>query len=337
MAMTDRAARLRHALAAALERYDDRVGEAFAHEVELKINPSDAFLALVRPSETGIVIEATMAVVARIEEAWTATLNLSNALPSDSQIALLGDHDHVVDVALRWLMQHELNHVAVGHFKLSAGAGIVEGGGLTQFALASQKHRSASPLNQLNATDQKLAPLCLELQADHDATEIVLGAYFNENHELFGYYAICIALVIFVIERIDREQGNQEISHPRASTRLFMLLAYLAELPFIPAYKRAAQEGLEQMPEEYLPDELEVQQYSKAVVGPVFAACQIIADAVELPNILDELGGTEAFFADIQNALLNGHDDVENFKTDCAKQWAELKPVNNQLLKMLGW
>ena len=182
-----------------------------------------------------------------------------------------------------------------------------------------------------------MASLCLELQADHDATEIVLGAYFNENHELFRYYAICVALVIFVIERIDREQGDQEVSHPRASTRLFMLLAYLAELPLIPAYKRAAQEGLEQIPEEYLPDELEVQEYSRAVVGPVFAACQIIADAVELPNILEELGGTDAFFADIQKALMDGHGEVKDFKTECAQQWAELKPLNNRLLEMLGW
>lgn len=335
--MTDQEARLRHALAAALERYDDRVGEAFPHEVDLLINPSDAFLALVRPSKTGTIIETTTTVVARIEEAWAATLELSNALPSESQIAMLGDHDHVVDIALRWLMQHELNHVAVGHFKLSAGAGIVEGGGLTQFALATQKQRAASPLDQLDPADQKLAPLCLELQADHDATEIVLGAYFNENHALFRYYAICVALVIFVIERIDREQGNQGISHPKASTRLFMLLAYLVELPYIPAYKRAAREGLEQMPEKYLPDDAEVQQYSKAVVGPVFAACEIIAEAVELPNILEELGGTEAFFADIQKVVLGGHGDIAEFETECAKQWAALKPLNDRLLELLGW
>ena len=335
--MIDREARLRHALDAALERYADRVGEALPHEVELQITPLDDFLAVVYPTEQGITIKATTGVVARLEEAWDTTLALSKALPSESQIKLLGHTDHVVDIALRWLMQHELNHVAVGHFKLTAGAGIIEGGGDTHFALARQKRLSPSPLDGLDVDDGKLASLCLELQADHDATEIVLGAYFNENHDLFRYYAICVALVIFVIERIDREQGNQEISHPMASTRLFMLLAYLAELPLIPAYKRAAKEGLEQIPEEYLPDELEVQEYSRAVVGPVFAACQIIADAVDLPNILAELGGTEAFFADIQKALMDGHSEMEDFKTECAQQWAELKPLNNRLLEMLGW
>lgn len=335
--MPDQEARLRDALNAALERYDDRVGEPFPHEVELEINPSNEFLALVFPIKTGVMIEVTEAVVARIEDAWAATLALSNALPSESQIALLGDHDHVVDVALRWLVQHELNHVAVGHFTLTAGAGIVEGGGATQFALARQKTPQPSPLDALSADDQISASLCLELQADHDATEIVLGAYFNENHELFRYYTICVALVIFVIEQIDREQGNEEISHPKASTRLFMLLAYLVELPLIPAYKRAHAEGLEHMPEDYLPDEKEVQQYSKAVVGPVFAACQIMAEAFELPGILDELGGTEAFFGDIQKAATGGHSAVEQFETDCAKQWAALKPLNDRLLKMLGW
>ncbi len=335
--MHDREARLHHALNAALERYDDRVGEPFPLEVALRVGTSDDFLALIYPTDTGVTIEATTAVVARLEEAWAATLSLSSALPLDSQIEFLGDQDHVVDIALRWLMQHELNHVAVGHFKLTGGAGIVEGGGDVQFALATQKRLPNSPLDALSLDDQRLAPLCLELQADHDATEIVLGAYFNENHELFRYYAICIALVIFVIERIDNEQGNQEISHPKASTRLFMLLAYLVELPLIPAYKRAFNEGLEFMPEEYLPNETEVQQYSKAVVGPVFAACQIIAEAVELPGILDELGGTEAFFEDIQKAATTGHNSSEGFGTECARQWAQLKPLNERLLKMLGW
>ena len=88
--MIDREARLRHALDAALERYAERVGEAFPHEVELRINPQDDFLAVVYPSEQSITIEVTMGVVGRLEEAWAATLARSNALPSGSQIELLG-------------------------------------------------------------------------------------------------------------------------------------------------------------------------------------------------------------------------------------------------------
>ena len=34
---------------------------------------------------------------------------------------------------------------------------------------------------------------------------------------------------------------------------------------------------------------------------------------------------------------MDGHGEVSDFKTECAQQWAELKPLNNRLLKMLGW
>ncbi|QFT63786.1 hypothetical protein [Roseivivax sp. THAF30] len=262
---------------------------------------------------------------------------LSILYPSPLRINLLGDSADTVDVALSWLVQHELNHAAIGHFKLTDGAALVEGGGEKAFSIATRRSSKSSPLEALPEQEQQLASLCLELQADHDATEIVIGAYSSENHELFRYYAICIALVIFVIERVDRENSSQEITHPKASTRLFQLLAYLVELPYIPAYKRAHSEGLTEMPEDYLPPRDELIRYSENVFAPVFAACEIMAEAVELPGIMTELGGVEAFFADINRAVFEGHEDVEAFVTPCARQWAELKPLNDRLLAMLGW
>ncbi|SFA88979.1 hypothetical protein SAMN05421688_1508 [Poseidonocella pacifica] len=328
---------LRTALDSAISRYYGRVGEPFHSNVKLDPIDRPDFHAVVFPTTDGICIEASNSVVERLAAVWEKVNALSSDLPAEHQLQLLGDPDHVVDMALRWLMQHELNHAAVGHFKLTDGAALVEGGGEKAFSAATRRSRKPSPLEALPETDQKLASLCLELQADHDATEIVLGAYSAENHTLFRYYAICIALVIFVIEQVDRENAREEITHPKASTRLFQLLAYLVELPYIPAYKRAYAEGLTEMPEDYLPPRDELERYSADVFAPVFAACEIMAEAIELPGIINELGGVEAFFADINRAVFEGHDSIDAFVTPCAVQWASLKPLNERLLKMLGW
>lgn len=324
-------------MAAAIARYSIRTGSKFRHKVDLRIIANREFFARVELGGAEIEIAISDGSAKLLHSIWSDVLHLNRKLPEENYIRLLGHPNHVVDMGLRWLVQHELNHVAIGHFKLTDGAALFEGGGNKAFSVATRRSSKPSPLEALPEQEQQLASLCLELQADHDATEIVIGAYSTENHELFRYYAMCIALVIFVIEKVDRENASQEITHPKASTRLFQLLAYLVELPYIPAYKRAHAEGLTEMPEDYLPPRDELLRYSENVFAPVFAACEIMAEAVELPDIMTELGGIEAFFADINRAVFEGHENVEAFVTPCARQWAELKPLNERLLAMLGW
>lgn len=145
-------------------------------------------------------------------------------------------------------------------------------------------------------------------------------------------------MVILIIER--EEQGKETSrSHPFAETRLFMLLAYLTELPFIPAYKRAEREGLEAVPEGYLPSDGEISDYRAAVVEPVFASSQILAEAVGLTDFWEDLGGSDAFFADIETVLskATSRQPPEHFRTKGARQWAALKPTNDKILRALGF
>ncbi|SMX33989.1 hypothetical protein [Octadecabacter ascidiaceicola] len=181
------------------------------------------------------------------------------------------------------------------------------------------------------------AHLCLELQTDHDATEIILGAYATENWPLFRYYATCILIVLFIIESEDRKSGLPLRYHPHASTRLFMLIAHLVELPMIPGIKRAHAEGLDRLSPEYLPSSDELMGFRTEVIKPVMMASQIIAEACGIPEAWDELGPTDAFFADIDAILINGANTPAEFKTQGANQWAELKAQNSDLLEKLGW
>lgn len=333
--MSHQETRLRNALDAALHRYEDRVGAAFPAPVRLAVLEEEAFYAAVFPEGDGILIEATTEVVDTIAETWRKALGLSADLPEGTGIDLLGDPEHPVDMALRWLMQHELNHYAIGHFALTGGAGLLEAGSPTAFGAVARLDLRGSPLHALAPSERRLAPLCLELQTDHDATEIVLGAYSSENWVLFRYYAICILSVILLIEREERKAGNGGETHPWAATRMFMLLGHLAELPMIPAYFRAASEGLETIPSEYLPDDKEVEGYNIEVVSRVFASGRLLADATGLSDLWNEMESLQSLLADIDRAVRMGAGDPASFETRGARQWAELKPLNDRLLSMI--
>ncbi|MBF9044972.1 hypothetical protein HKCCE4037_16640 [Rhodobacterales bacterium HKCCE4037] len=333
--MSQQEIRLQNALDAALQRYEDRVGAAFPVAVNLAVLEDIAFYAAVFPEGDGILIEATTGVVDAIALTWHTALGISADLPEGTGIDLLGGPQHPVDMALRWLMQHELNHYAIGHFSLTDGAGLLEAGSRTVFGAVARLDLRGSPLHALSPQERRLAPLCLELQTDHDATEIVLGAYSSENWVLFRYYATCILSVILLIEREERNAGNSGETHPWAATRMFMLLGHLAELPMIPAYFRAASEGLESIPSEYLPDDKEMEGYNIEVVSRVFASGQILADAAGLSDLWTEMGSLQSLLADIDRAVREGARDATAFGTRGARQWADLKPLNDRLLSVI--
>ncbi|MEL6648131.1 MAG: hypothetical protein AAFQ05_10575, partial [Pseudomonadota bacterium] len=184
------------------------------------------------------------------------------------------------------------------------------------------------------STDElPLVSLCLELQTDHDATEIVLGAYDPSAFETIRSRAIFIVLMMFLIEQ--QEAAQPVRTHPLPSTRLFMLLAHLVEMPMLPGLFRARDEGLAELPPDYFPNEAEMERYRSEVVAPVFAASQLIAEAIKLPKLWDQIGGADVFFEDINRILIDNADQPEAFVTVGAQEWARLKPLNDRLLRQL--
>ncbi|UWR87836.1 hypothetical protein [Phaeobacter inhibens] len=336
--MSEQEVWLQNVLDAAVERYNERVAAPIVATPSLRVIPTQAFYAHVFPLKEGLGIDASSGLLTHIAEAWEKALVLSRGLPINRQIELLGTESHAVEMSLRWLMQHELNHFAIGHFRITGSAGLLEAGDPRGYGVASQgtAPQDLVEIDLAEGETEEWTSYCLELQADQDATEIFLGAYSSENWVLFRYYAICILVVMLIIEREERGKETSR-THPFAETRLFMLLAYLTELPFIPAYKQAEREGLDYVPEEYLPSDSEISGYRAAVVEPVFASSQILAEAVGLAGFWEGLGGAEIFFADVETVLSQGHQPPEEFRTKGAKQWAELKPTNDKILRALGF
>ncbi|WP_282078664.1 hypothetical protein [Epibacterium ulvae] len=326
------------ALEKTLSRYTDRMGVAFPVPVTIASIEANSFWAVGYPEGEDLKLDVTTGALDRIQAVWEKALVLSDTLPREQQIALLGHPDHAVEMSFSWLLQHELNHHAIGHFTYLDGMGLAEGNSPYGLGVVQRtgKQRKPKP-HGLNERELADLHMCLELQTDHDAIEIVLGAYSAENWPLFRYYATCILVVMFIIEAEERRLDEPLRHHPLAATRLFQLIGHLVELPTIPAIKRAYEEKLDHLPAEYLPTADELVAYRSEVVAPVMAASQIIAEACGIPDAWDDVGSAEDMFADIDAITLDQADSPSDFSTKGAKQWADLKSINTDLLKKLGW
>jgi hypothetical protein len=324
-------------LAKTIARYEERVGQRFDAPISIRCADHQDFWAYAFMGHKELRLEIASGALDRIREVWTKALTTSSRLPPNHQIELLGHQDHAVETSFAWLLQHELNHQAIGHFTIIPGAGLSEAQCPNGLGIVELDTSQPSQLSELTEQEKAEIHMCFELQTDHDATEIVLGAYVKENWPLFRYYAVCILAVLFIIEAEERRLSKPFRQHPFASTRLFMLLGHLAELPMIPGIKRAQAEGLDHLPADYLPTSDEMFGYRQAVMSPVLAASQIFAAACGISEAWDELGTAEAMFADIDTILINQNRDVSAFRTQGARQWAELQPTNDRLLRSLGW
>jgi len=230
--------------------------------------------------------------------------------------------------ALEWLILHELHHAVLGHFELTNGIPVL--------FLVSRRKREAIPLDALPKQLWNRVSPCLELQADHDALEMMLGDYSADDWVKIRTRAASIAAVMILIEIAGSGDSDKPSTHPHAATRIFQLLGHVAELWTIPAHVKAKARGEHTIRDEDLPPHVEVQAFSNEVVLPVFWDAVALAETAEAKSIIADLGRPEDFFKDLKIAKLGDPSRCADLKTQSAREWAKLWPCNEALKPILG-
>lgn len=249
----------------------------------------------------------------------TGCVSAIEQLSDDSAVELNLAH------ALEWLILHELHHAALGHFALTHGTPVLR--------LVARKNRNTIHLDDLpKDLRHKISP-CLELQADHDALEMMLGDFSAGDWVSVRKLATSIAAVMVLIEKAGSGQGDESYSHPLAATRIFQLLGHVAEMWSIPAHAKANARGEQAIRDEDLPPQEVVQAFSNEVVLPVLWDAVALAEVAETKSIISDLGSPENFFTDIGRAKLGRWDELV---TVGAKEWATLKDANEAILPLLS-
>ena len=320
--------RLYTAFDLALDRYALTMDEAFPASVRLSIETHDGFQALAVPDGDGIHVIVSTGVVDAVQDVWHRAIAHSDTLPDDTRLNV-GDVDQAIDASLMWLMLHELHHCEMGHFKLAGPAGIAETSLHGGFALTTRSHRpvEVSPLDTVTPAQRLLFERCMELQADHDATEMTLDAWSTDGWDILRFYAAAIFAVMVLIER-EENTSHDVRTHPRAATRIFQLLGHLSFMWMDP--HRVSNSDVP------LPAPDIVEAFNAAVVAPALSDAIVIARANGAAGVINGFGSVDDFLHDVAILAMPDAGDVAHLKTTGAREYAELLPVNASLVSMLG-
>lgn len=226
--------------------------------------------------------------------------------------------------AIQWVVFHEECHMCLGHFELLRE--------IPTLHLISQGKHTPHPIKKIHKSLWHKVEPCLELQADHEAIELMLDSYSHDCWTELRTKIASITTVIVLIEKADEENQIEHSSHPTAATRIFQLLGHVTEMWSLPAHAKAKARGETPICEDDLPSEEEKQAFSKEVILPAFWDAVALAEAAKAKSIISDLGSPDDFFADVARAKLGQWDELV---TVGAIEWAELKDANDQILPLL--
>ena len=315
--------------------YTKAMDETYPDVPKLSFLENNSFIALAEPTPDGMRLHISSGVVDVLTDLWQKSEAYSDGLPEEDQLNV-GDINQTIDYSLQWLMLHELHHYQMGHFKLTGGMGLAETSNAYAMGLTSRSTSEPSLIDQLPSEVQPLARRCLELQADHDSTEMLLDAYSSEGWDIIRFYAACIFAVMVLIEREEQGQvDDADREYPKAATRIFQFMGYLTTMWSVPAMVKAQQHGWDQMREEDLPSIEEREAFHAQVVVPALSDAFLIAKANDAQSVLDDLGDIEDFIADVRLAQSPDGASLSDFKTVGAIEYMSLAPVNAAVLELL--
>lgn len=272
------------------------------------------FWATVEKTEFGFQLKLSTGIADLANQLWTK--KEKDELPTLSQSFKNRPYE-MAEQSVLWLILHELSHVELGHLKYA-----------NRFGIALRSPLKLELLANITPEHHPKVPLCMEMQADHDATEMLLGSYSPADWDELREHVLAIAAMMVLIEREDSRNGAKGQTHPKAATRIFQLLGHLSEMPLI----EAQLSGDVAM----LPSEEEFQAFAKEVTIPCLFDAIHLAEVAGAETIVDDLGRPEDFFKDLEIAKLGEPSSYGELKTHGAQEWAKLWDCNEALKPILG-
>lgn len=315
--------RLQPVLDAALGRYTLVMGQPFPIAARLTTMESNEFVALARPDRDGMEVIVSTGAVDAVTALWQDAMALSDSL--DDQLQLnVGDVEQAIEASLMFLLLHELHHGMIGHLELVGSAGISETQLPDGLELTRRARARPSKLAGYSKEQSLAIRRCIELQADHDALEILLGHYAPDRSDLIRYYMATAMAVMILIDQQD-QASDEDRTHPLSATRIFQLFGSLATL-----WQPRANSDWD------APDENEIMDFHAQVVAPAVADAIILASAAGIAPIVASLEDADVLFEDMRMLQEPDKHDLTTLKTDGAREYAALLPDNALAIQLLG-
>lgn len=322
---------LHSAFDAAMIRRTALVAQPLGYKVSLDIVENDEFAALIKKGDGGFTLQITTGTAQQLHDLWSDAWGSSTL-----SVRAAGEALDMTEMSLTWLILHEVEHIYLRHFQIIDASFIAEGDCAHVFDVAERDKAPPLPMLKLPMMDKVRASQCLELQADHEAMDIVLNAFQRETWPDLHQRAVAIAGVILLIERADLTRAISHKTHPPAATRLFQLLGHLCELWLVPAKLAARRQGTPDLDPKDFPSDDEIQEFRQAVCVPAFTDTLSLATLADSKTIATDLGDIDGFFWDVAIASTADPEKFGDLRTQGARHLMNLMPLNGPILQALG-
>lgn len=321
---------LERALKTALAQYAETMGEAFPIMPLLDVVDDPEFWALAKMDGNTFCIRVSTGTVASTIGLWTLALADKNFLSGFEQDADINATE-MSHIGLVWLILHELHHFQMGHFEDLNPPHPSKALGADSLTLVERTKvpNGAQPkfLNMNMANNR----LCFEMQADHDAIEMLLDAYSPDEWISLRIRVAAISAMMMLIERADAANQTPHTTHPKAATRIFQLIGHLVDMPVLSAHTVANKTNDSQLDISRLASTNEHDRFTSQVIVPAFFDASTLARIACAQSITNDLGSATDFFHDVQIAKLMGAAASDSMTTSGARQWAKLIARNIEM------
>ena len=314
---------LERALNAALAQYIETMGEAFSIVPLLDVVDDEGFWALAETDCGKFHIRVSSGTVNELTAFWESAFADPDFLAGFEQ-AVDASAIEMTHIGLVWLMLHEMHHFQMKHFEFFGPDHLTETHGTNRFGLVQRARKPSPPRSNMPKVDAEKVKLCLEMQADHDATEMLLDAYSCDEWISLRVRVAGISAMMMLIERADIRHQPSSATHPKATTRIFQLLGHLIDMPMISTHVNIGSISGRSFDVGQLLSKDEHQHFVAQVVVPTFFDAIALAKVAAAKSITDDLGNATDFFHDVKVAKLTVGTRADDLITTGARQWADL-------------
>lgn len=324
----------------ALAQYELMTGKSIVSKPAFKVTCDDGFWALAESIDGGTRIQVSTGVVHAIDklwrDAWMAPILFTK---QGNRTRNYRDIEHnpvgLADVSIMWLLLHELMHVALEHLDILGGAHLVGTKATNRVPLHADRSQSGTLIQKLPKEDMPFLAHCLEMQADSEATDVLLEAYSDEQWDELRARTASIFVVMVLVEKEHRKTTDRNGTHPKSTTRFFTLMGHLFQMWLYPVAHLEPDQISPRLQTSEKPDPEKFELYAEQVLVPSINDAVIIAAAGEARLILSDMGDHAAIFHDISKIQYTDDLSPDILKTEAAKEWLRLIPINERIMTLI--
>lgn len=327
--------RLEKCFAQAHDWFEQALGSAPQSQIDLCAETGSDFAVKVAEDDEGISLTITTGTLAEIDRIWDLLWETPVLTKGEGfeRLAFQGQKidgfESLADLSLTWLLLHEIMHAEMGHLAFAPEARLVEVG------IPEIENERDVPAG-LDEADLPLMDKCFEMQADSEATDVFLGLYDKDRWDDLRVQAVCIFVIMALIERENVRFGNEGVTHPKAGTRFFTLIAHLFQMWLYPNATLDTSSGDTIIKTLEAPDEEEFNAYAHAVLTPLVGDAAYVAGFCEAHAFLKDIGGAGELFQDVFTAQYAEELTSDTFATQAGKEWLELRAINEKMMNASG-